>query len=216
MKTFKARLIAVVGMLFLMGQLQPAYAALLGNERLLIGEGSWWAYDLGDGSMLQTPIVGHEHLRLGAMQPASIGHLGTPNGTESPGIDQPSVFYSFTVLHQTTSPVAVLSSSGSTADLDFSGWEWVWHFYSHGTATGAWNGNPDGVAQLVCAIDCGEGDSYVLSYSGVWESNTGSGIGGERYQLHLEGTISAVPLPATLWLLLSGLGVLLGLIHRGR
>lgn len=195
---------SAVSILLCAGLPQAANAALANNAQLLIGTGSYWAIETVPGTLSATPMTGHDHLWLGTSQAASIGHWGPPDGTESPGIDEPMKFFELTTLHQTTSPVSVLSASGNTATLDFSGWEWVWHFYSHGTATGAWNGNPDGVAEVVCAVDCGHGDTYVLSYSGVMESGTGSGIGGERYQLHLEGTISAVPLPAAAWLLGTG------------
>lgn len=193
---------------------QAADAALVSDAQLLIGAGSYWAIEAVPGTFTATPMTGHDHLWLGMSQLASIDHWGPPDGTESPGIDEPMRFFETTTLHQTTSPVTVLSASGNTATLDFSGWEWVWHFYSHGTATGAWDGNSDGVAEVVCAVDCGHGDTYVLNYSGVMESGTGSGIGGERYQLHLEGTISAVPLPATVWLFGSGLLGMWGVARR--
>ena len=185
-------------------------AALLPTSTLLIGQDSYWEIE----GMSPVAVSGHDHLRLGTAQSASVGHFGLPDGSENPGIDAPMEFFNNTVLHQTTAPVSVLSASGNTATLDFSGWEWVWHLYSHSTATGAWTGNPDGVADVTCQSTCADGEHYMLSYSGTIEIGTGSGIGGERYELVLHGTVSAVPVPAAAWLFASGLVGLLGLARR--
>jgi hypothetical protein len=70
-----------------------------------------------------------------------------------------------------------------------------------------------GVATITCVVDCSNGDTYVLDYIGHIPLGGTSGLGGEVVVIHLEGTISAVPIPAAVWLFGSGL---LGLIGVSR
>ncbi|RKZ59318.1 MAG: hypothetical protein DRQ44_13825 [Gammaproteobacteria bacterium] len=64
-------------------------------------------------------------------------------------------------------------------------------------------------ATVICGIDCSNGDTFVLEYSSIIPSGTAS----PDYHLHLSGTISAVPVPAAVWLFGSGL---IGLICAAR
>jgi len=55
----------------------------------------------------------------------------------------------------------------------------------------------------------------VLDYSATLPSNAAN-YGNVKYKLHLEGTISAVPVPAAVWLFGSGLIGLTGMARRKR
>jgi len=87
------------------------YAALVNGLTLTIDEGSYWGLEIGNRVFLPTFITCESHLILGAEQAGSINHYGVPDGTEISNIDLPSEFYGYSTLHQTTSPVNVLSSS---------------------------------------------------------------------------------------------------------
>lgn len=83
--------------------------------------------------------------------------------------------------------------------------------------SGAWLGGgaaADGVAQVICGIDCGNGDIYTLTYSATVLEGSPSNFGGSQYLLSLTGTVSAVPVPAAIWLFGSGLLGLVGVARR--
>ena len=181
--------------------------------------GSYFGIDTdGNGEVIaseRTSIVQNDGLILGSIQAASGGHSGPPDGTESPGIDAAWDFYSNTGLHFTTSATNVLSASGNTATIDFSGWHITWNdIAAISMGGGAWAGNADGVAVVSCAVDCAAGDTYTLDYSATIQEGDPSGLGGIAYQLHLVGTVSEVPVPAALWLFGSGLLALAGFSRR--
>lgn len=128
----------------------------------------------------------------------------------------------------TTQPV----TGGTTNGLDLGGWTWLWHGLSVPLGSGAWT--PVNCASL--GIACtgyadGEavfswsgvyGDSYTLNYAATIPPGDPSGWGGNRYFLHLEGTVTnividpppPVPVPAAVWLFGSGLAALFGLARR--
>lgn len=166
------------------------------------------------GYPIQT-ITGFNGIVLGTTQSAAGDHLGPINGTESPNIDQPWVYSGSTGMHSTVSPTNVLSASGNTASVDFSGWRWM--FYGIGGINmggGAWNGNPNGEALITCGVNCGSGDTYTLQYSATVPLGDPSSLGGYQYRLTLQGTVSAVPVPAAIWLLGSGMLGLIGFARR--
>lgn len=149
------------------------------------------------------------------------GHTGVPNGTESGGIDRGWNFFSNTGVHFTSLPTNVLSASGNTASVDFSGWRVNWSTISSinmGGGTQVYNGttynNGTGIATITCAATCGNGDTYVLDYAAIVPQGDPSNFGGVSYTLRLTGTISAVPIPAAVWLLGSGLIGLVGVARR--
>ena len=72
--------------------------------------------------------------------------------------------------------------------------------------------NPDGIAEITCNVDCGNGDTYSLSYTAT-TGDEPNGFGNLTYELYLTGTVSSVPIPAAAWLFCSGL---LGLIGMAR
>lgn len=162
----------------------------------------------------RTKIYMNNGLILGSPQPASGSHSHYPDGTEIADIDKPWEFFGNTGMHFTYSSTNVLSASDNTATVDFSGWRVTWNGVpSIPMGTGAWNGNEDGVANIICGVDCGDGDTYTLDYSATVPAGDQTGFGGVGYTLHLEGTISAVPVPAAVWLFGTGL---IGLIASAK
>jgi len=151
---------------------------------------------------------------------------------ENPDIDNPWLFFSNTGMHQTTSAVSTLARDdvAGTASLDFSGWNVTWA----GIPSIPMSGDPsnfglagnDGIALMTCSVGgvaaaCGDGANYVLDYKATVPQNDASGFGGVPYVLRLEGSISgelpavsAVPVPAAVWLFGSGLLGLVGVARR--
>jgi len=110
--------------------------------------------------------------------------------------------------HWTSSPANILTDDGAgNVTVDLSGLT---------LNTGGQNIFLDGsgVAQIICAIDCSNGDSYTLDYSARIAQGDASNFGGLGYVLHFEGTISAVPVAAAVWLFGSGLLGLAGVARR--
>jgi hypothetical protein len=157
-------------------------------------------------------------------QAASGSHSGAPDSSESPDIDNPWNFFGNTGMHQTTSPISVLSNDGSgNVTLDFSGWDVTWNGISSipmgGDSANFGLTNNTGIATMTCAVDCGTGDTYTLSYAAQVPKNDPSNFGGVLYQLTLVGTVSGtlpdpVPVPAAVWLFGSGLLGLVGVARR--
>jgi hypothetical protein len=206
-----------------------ANAALTNGSTLNIGEGSY--FTLGGGTTVQAPgfdgqfITGHQGLVLGTIQTPSGSHYGEVNGSENPGVDNPWVFFFRTGMSGSEGTATnVLSASGNTATVDFSGWMFAWGGFESSLGlsvenfgSGAWFGaTEDGVAQVTCGLDCGDGDTYTLIYSAAGQHcppHNGS-FCGTHYLLNLTGTISAVPVPAAVWLFGSGLIGLAGVASR--
>jgi len=168
--------------------------------------GSYFAMDTdGDGDISQpeqerTGLTHNNGLFINATQSASGTHAGAPNGTESPGIDAPWNFFGNTGLHQTTSAVAILTDDGSgNVTLDLSGWTVSWNGIDIiPMDAGAWEpGFTNSVAQVVCAADCANGDTYALDYSATVPNGDPSGFGNVTYHLHLVGTIFVPNTPPT-------------------
>lgn len=178
------------------------------------GSGSWFAISPSPGQFVYTPVTSFNGLDInGGAQPASGSHSGLPDGSESPYIDLPWSFFGNTGMHMTTSPVNVISQSGNTVLLDFSGWSVTWTDQIIELGGASWGSNPDGIAILTCAIDCSnigtvEGnEAWTLDYTSTVQSGAFLGV---QYALHLE---SVVPLPAAVWLFVPGL---LSLVALGR
>lgn len=188
--------------------------------RPALGSGSWFAISTSLGQFLYTSISSFNGLYVDDYfsQPTSGSHTGAPNGSESPDIDNPWAFFGNTGMHQTTSPVAIISQSSNTALLDFNGWSMIWNAETIYLDRGAFGGTGDGVALLTCTIDCSnigsllEGpcpESWRLDYTATIQN--GSFVGAQ-YELHLESGI--VPLPAAIWLIIPGLLALAGMGRR--
>lgn len=139
-----------------------------------------------------------------------IGRIQLPEYSipESPagaGIDNPWDYFGSTGWHETTSPVSVVNDYGTIKELDFSGW--AVNFDGEQYDLGG-----DGLATITCeTFACADGEFYTLDYSTLVPNDT---FIWTPYVLHLEGTISAVPAPAAVWLFGSGLIGLIGFTRR--
>jgi len=203
-------------------------AALVNGSILNIGEGSF--FTVGGASVLLAPgfdgqfITGNQGLILGTVQMPTGSHSGVPDGSESPMIDNPWFYLGNTGMSGTQSASNVLTASNNTATVDLSGWYVAWNgienpedLFEAGQefSSGAWFGSTvDGVAQVTCGFDCGDGDSYSLLYSATSYLASCLNCGPTQYLLSLTGTISAVPVPAAVWLFGSGLIGLAGFMFR--
>lgn len=129
--------------------------------------------------------------------------ISIPESPAGAGIDNPWSFNGRVGWHETTSAVSVVNDLGIAKELDFSGWSVNWNGVR--TTMGL-----DGFARITCETSaCGNGESYTLHYSTMVYSPP-QAFDGVTYALHLEGTISAVPVPAAVWLFGSGLVGLVG------
>jgi len=174
--------------------------------------GSYFALDGNANGTFDTfeklMISMHDGLKIGVAQPASGSHTGVANGTETPGIDNPWNFSGNTGMHQSLSPVTEVAPGL----LDFSGWGITWNAIP--IALGGDQANfpgDSGLATVICdTAACLVGEGFVLDYTAHVPINDPSNFGRVPYKLHLEGVVSAVPVPAAVWLFGSGLLLLTG------
>lgn len=197
------------------------------DENGLVIAGSNFGVDFtNDGTIdlsERTGLVSNDGLILGTTQPAS---------TVNPGIDKPWDFFGQQGIHQTSSPITIISDDGAgNVELDFSGWSVNWNGIDIGLGGAAWGSNPDGIARMICNSNCSVGDAFTLFYTATVTEGPFVGI---RYRLGFDsgtlslasaglsarlaeviedpgisatGTIGAsvVPVPAAVWLFGSGL-----------
>jgi hypothetical protein len=205
-------------------------AAASGTTQPAIGAGSWFSMAVSANTTAYTGIQSFNGLTLGTTQLATGSHSGLPGCTpnsacnaslplnEQPNIDNAWGFFSNTGMHQTTSNSNVISAAGNTGNVDMSGWSVTWNGIADIPMSGGSYGNSNlfsnGVGNVVCAVDCGNGDSYTLDYRATVPVGDPSGFGGVKYALHLEGTVSVIPVPAAVWLFGSGLLGLVGVARR--
>ncbi|MGV6825946.1 MAG: VPLPA-CTERM sorting domain-containing protein [bacterium] len=187
---------------FTLGQVQDVG----GGQTDIIG--SYFAVDFNSNGDIEaaekTPIGSFNGIHIGVAQPAFGSHSGAINGSEIPDIDNPWEWLGVTGMHQTVSPITDLTGSGATRTLDFSGWSWDWNgldvpFVDLGTT-------------ITCdTASCSDSSNYTID--GAFHFD-GAGFTTASYALHLEGTISSVPVPAAAWLFGSGLACLAGVARR--
>ena len=158
------------------------------------------------------------------IQPASGSHLGAPDGSEIPSIDNPWEFGSGTGMHYTNAPLTKTGGSGNTVSLDLTGLQILWGGTALGRYETALGVYEDGV--VTCQSNCGDGELYLLTYRMLLSAECGPegdpSCFGRQYQydyLTLRGTIigddlANVPVPAAVWLFASGLLSLMGTAKR--
>jgi len=143
---------------------------------------------------------------IGQAQPAPNGSPSYPNGTEITGIDAAWAFLGSTGMHQTTSPVNIISDNGSgVVQLDFSGFSASWSVINNINLGGSSAyASENGQATLKCGFDCSVGDSFILDYAAHVPLDDPN-FADIYWGLHLQGTVLATPVPAAIWLFGSGL-----------
>ncbi|MHB8453979.1 MAG: hypothetical protein ACYDDO_04615 [Acidiferrobacterales bacterium] len=195
----------------------PAYDAT--GAQVNVVSGSWFAFDINANGIVdpteKTALSeGTTGLVTGTITSPGAYHPGAPLPGDSNQIDKPYDFFGSTGSDYLTVPIG----GSTTAGLNLSGWTMAWNTSLISLGSGAWTPSN-------CTADiagCGThtfsngnaqfnwdgvyGDAYTLNYSATIPAGDPSGIGGAPYFLHLEGIVpAAMPIPATIWLLVSGL-----------
>lgn len=162
--------------------------------------GTFFSFDINGNNDIEleerfgmTPENG---ITLGAAQPASGSHTGLPDGSEIFSIDQPWQFFGNTGMHQSNSPVSIVSDDNAgNVLLDMSGWGITWNGIPNiPFGSGSWGSNPEGQAVLTCGLDCSVGDSFSLFYTAAVPLGDPSGFGGVRYRLGFDGGLAGASL----------------------
>lgn len=158
------------------------------------------------------------------IQPASGSHLGIPDGSEMPSIDNPWEFGGGTGMHYTNAPLTKTGGTGNTLALDLTGLNVLWGSRAPGRYEAALGVYENAV--VTCQSNCGDGESYLLTYRMLFSAECGPegdpSCFGRVYQydyLTLRGKIigndlANVPLPAAIWLFAFGILSLMGIAQR--
>ena len=147
-------------------------------------------------------------VHIGSVQSSSGQHTGGIDGSESPTVDNPWNFNGNTGMHTVNSAI----TDNGDGTLDFSGWGVNWGLNGPSGADGP-TIPMGGDATITCdTAACADGESYVLDMA----VHVPAAFTSVPYTIHLEGTISAVPVPAAAWLFGSGLVGLAGVARRRR
>ena len=204
-----------------------------------VGSGTWFAMDTNGNGLENGEKVPVTNTGDGDASPKGAGwtigstytstgsHSGGVDGSESPAFDIWE-FFSGTGMHQITSAVTVVDDAyGGDANvkvLDISGWNVTWNgipgipmggdAVNFGT-TGLAGEMNSGLALMTCSTaSCSDSSTFTLDFQSQVPKGDGSGFGGVGYFYHAEGVISAVPVPAAVWLFGSGLLGLVGVARR--
>ena len=155
-------------------------------------------------------------------QSASGSHSGTPNGSESPGIDNPWEWFGNTGMFFTSSPVTKIDGSGNSVMLDMSGLNITWNGSIIPRVEDEFS-LPNNPAIVTCLFTCADNETYLLTYQMAlpgecYYDPSCFGAVYRYYDLSLRGVIvgndiSNVPVPAAIWLMISGL---VGLVSFNR
>ncbi len=207
------------------GDVLTITAAVLDTNGYVTG-GSYYATDNNADSNISPPekvalAQGTTGLIIGVTTTPGAYHNGTPTPSDTNAITAPDTFMGNTGSWYTTVPI----TGGTTNGLNMSGWDWAWNGISSIPLGGlAWQ--PGNCLALGCSghtftngvalfqWDGVYGDAYTLDFTSTVQPGDPSGLGGVQFYTHLQGVVSAVPLPAGVWLLGSGLLGLIGVARR--
>lgn len=183
-----------------------------------VNTGSWFAMDTnGNGVTEPGEKVALETtgtIDFANTTAAAGSHAGVIDGSESPVFDIWE-FFGGTGMNYLTSAM----SDNGDGTIDMSGWTVGWNGIA-AIPMGGDNANfasDTGLATLTCGMDCDVNDSFTLEYAAHVPMGDASGFGGVGYSLYLEGSVasvSAIPVPAAVWLFGSGLLGLVGVARR--
>ena len=149
-----------------------------------------------------------------AFAPGSGGgvHIGATQGVGQ--LDATWSFFSAPGNVYTTTPVTVVTDSGTTKTLDFSGWTVFWNNTVVPMGGDTANFPTDtGLATITCSSSsCSNTSTFTLTYGAHVPLKDPSNFGGVYYTVSMVGHV--VPVPAAVWLLGSGLLGLVGVARR--
>ena len=147
-------------------------------------------------------------------------HTSTINGSESPQGDIWE-FFGNTGMDYLTSPMNDLDLDANNDHLiDMSGWTVTWNGIDAipmGGDTANFAVDTSQGIMSCSQTSCSNSSTFTMDYNAHVPLNDASGFGGVAYSLHMTGvvgTVSAVPVPAAVWLFGSGLVGLVGVARR--
>ena len=167
----------------------------------VVTSGSFFTMDGNFGAVVE----GDLGIVLGTTQPFS-GTAGAPLAPYPGDGTNITAAWSFFGNNGTNFSVNDVNATSDTA-IDMSGWRVAWGEVPEINMGG-------GAAGVMACGTCDDGAAYTLDYSAVVPPGDPSGFGGVLYAVHLEGTVSQVPVPAAVWLFGSGLMGLVGVARR--
>ena len=150
-------------------------------------------------------LANNNGIVLGTAQPFD-GNVPAPGSAYDGSGSNITAAWDFFGNQGTNFSASTVSAVNDTT-IDMSGWRVAWGEVPE------INMGSGGTGTIACGT-CNIGDGFVLDYAAVVPDGDPSGFGGVLYELHLEGTITAVPIPAAVWLFGSGLLGLAGVARR--
>jgi hypothetical protein len=166
---------------------------------VIIG-GTFFSFDINGNNNIELNerfgMIAKDGIIIGTSQPASGSHSGYPDGSEISSIEEPWQFFANTGMHQSNSPVTIVSDDNAgNVLLDMSGWGITWNGIPNiPFGSGSWGSNPEGQAILTCGLDCSAGDTFTLFYTAAVPMGDPSGFGGVRYRLGFDGGLAGAAL----------------------